>query len=114
MNLEDIFHSYSDADFTNHALALFRYQHEENEVYRLFCDMLKINPQKITTLTQIPFLPISFFKTYQVKTGNFVAEMEFWSSGTIQNITSKTFPFTNALSCTLSNISTEIRTITAF
>jgi len=82
MNLEDVFHSYSNADFQNHALTLFRFQYEQNEVYRSFCDMLKINPKSITTLTQIPFLPISFFKTHQVKTGNFVAEMEFWSSGT--------------------------------
>jgi len=82
MNLEDIFHSYSDIEFQNHALALFRYQHKQNEVYRSFCDMLKVEPEKIITLTQIPFLPISFFKTHQVKIGNFVAEMEFWSSGT--------------------------------
>ncbi|MCL2434828.1 MAG: acyltransferase [Lentimicrobiaceae bacterium] len=82
MNLEDIFHSYSEADFQNHALALFRYQYEENEVYRAFCDMLKVNPEDVTMLTRIPFLPVSFFKTHQVKTGNFVPVMEFWSSGT--------------------------------
>jgi phenylacetate-coenzyme A ligase PaaK-like adenylate-forming protein len=82
MNLENIFHPYSDVDFQNHALALFRYQYEKNEVYRSFCDMLRVNPEYIATLEQIPFLPISFFKTHEVKTGNFVAEMEFWSSGT--------------------------------
>ena len=82
MNFEDIFHSYSETDFTNHALALFRYQYKENEVYRAFCDMLKVNPEDVTTLTQIPFLPISFFKTHEVKTGDFLAEVEFWSSGT--------------------------------
>jgi len=82
MNLENIFHPYSDVDFQNHALALFHYQYEQNEVYRSFCDMLKINPEHTATLEQIPFLPISFFKTHVVKTGNFEPEIEFWSSGT--------------------------------
>jgi hypothetical protein len=43
---------------------------------------LKIDPTKITSTEQIPFLPISFFKTHVVKTGNFEPEIEFWSSGT--------------------------------
>jgi len=82
MNLENIFHSYSDFDFQNHALALFHYQYEQNKVYHSFCNILKVNPKNITSITQIPFLPISFFKTHIVKTGNFVSEIEFWSSGT--------------------------------
>jgi phenylacetate-coenzyme A ligase PaaK-like adenylate-forming protein len=91
MNLEDIFHPYSDLDFEKHALTLFQYQYEQNEVYRSFCNLLKINPKEITTLTQIPFLPISFFKTHQVKTGNFEHEIEFWSSGTTGTETSRHF-----------------------
>ena len=82
MNLENIFHSYSEADFQNHALQLFYYQYKQNEVYRSFCNMLKIAPSHITSVAQIPFLPVSFFKTHQVKTGDFVPEIEFWSSGT--------------------------------
>ncbi|MCL1850999.1 MAG: acyl transferase [Bacteroidetes bacterium] len=91
MNLEDLFHSFSDLDFEKHALALFQYQYEKNAVYRSFCDMLKIKIEKITSLQQIPFLPISFFKTHSVKTGNFEPEIEFWSSGTTGNETSKHF-----------------------
>jgi len=82
MNLETIFHPYSELDFEKHALALFQYQYKKNEVYNSFCKILKINPKNITTLTQIPFLPVSFFKTHQVKAGDFDAEIEFWSSGT--------------------------------
>ena len=89
MNLEDIFHPFSDLDFEKHALALFHYQYANNEVYRSFCNLLKINIKEITALTQIPFLPISFFKTHQVKTGNFVQETEFWSSGTTKTETSQ-------------------------
>ncbi|MDR0205689.1 MAG: acyltransferase [Bacteroidales bacterium] len=82
MNLEDIFHPFSEIDFEKHALALFQYQYENNEVYRSFCNLLKINALKITSVEQIPFLPISFFKTHIVKTGSFEPEIEFWSSGT--------------------------------
>jgi phenylacetate-coenzyme A ligase PaaK-like adenylate-forming protein len=82
MNLEDIFHPFSDIEFDKHALALFHYQYELNDVYQSFCKTLKVDPDKITSVEQIPFLPISFFKTHVVKTGNFVPEIEFWSSGT--------------------------------
>ena len=82
MNLEDIFYPFSDLDFEKHALALFQYQYEQNEIYHSFCNILKINPINITSVEQIPCLPISFFKTHIVKTGNFEPEMEFWSSGT--------------------------------
>ena len=91
MNLEDIFHPFSDLDFEKHALALFHYQYEKNDVYRSFCNLLKINIKEISRLAQIPFLPISFFKTYQVKTDDFVPEKEFWSSGTTGKKTSKHF-----------------------
>jgi phenylacetate-coenzyme A ligase PaaK-like adenylate-forming protein len=89
MIFEDIFHSFSDTDFQHHAIALFHYQYEHNDVYHSFCNMLKINPKKVTKITQIPFLPVSFFKTHQVKTGNFVPETEFWSSGTTGAETSR-------------------------
>ncbi|MCL2245940.1 MAG: acyltransferase [Lentimicrobiaceae bacterium] len=89
MNLKDIFHPYSELDFEEHALALFQYQYEKNEVYRSFCDLLKVNIRNIKTITQIPFLPISFFKTHQVKSGDFEPELLFCSSGTTGNETSQ-------------------------
>ena len=82
MNLEEIFHPFSDLDFEKHALALFQYQYEKNGVYQSFCDFLKIDKNKISSIEQIPFLPISFFKTHIIKTGNFESEIEFRSSGT--------------------------------
>jgi len=91
MKLEDIFHPFPDTDFENHALTLFQYQYEHNEVYRSFCNVLKINPLKITTIEQIPFLPVSFFKSHIVKTGNFEPEIEFWSSGTT-SVGTESFP----------------------
>ncbi len=85
------FLSESNWDFRETALSLFRYQAKENMIYREFVDTLHINPDKITRLEDIPFLPIEFFKQHPVKTGNFLPEVVFTSSGTTQTIVSKHF-----------------------
>jgi len=71
-----------DADFLQKTLSVFRLQYSENKIYREYCDLLKFNIDKISTLEEIPFLPILFFKTHKVKTGNFEPELFFRSSGT--------------------------------
>lgn len=48
------------------ALAVFKYQAVENEVYKSYINALKINVDEIVELEQIPFLPIEFFKTHQI------------------------------------------------
>ena len=45
-------------------------------------DALHVNVQAVNTLSKIPFLPISFFKTHEVKTTSFDPEIIFESSGT--------------------------------
>jgi Acyl-protein synthetase, LuxE len=69
-------------DFDDNALALFRYQYLENPLYRNFSDLFGANPESVSTLKQIPFLPVSFFKTDAVKSGVFEPEFVFESSGT--------------------------------
>ena len=64
------------------ALELFRFQYQENEVYRSYVDFLGKDVNSISSIAQIPFLPISFFKTKEVKTGKFVSEVVFTSSST--------------------------------
>lgn len=51
-------------------------------MYRNFIEGLHINPTSINRLEEIPFLPISFFKTHSVKTGAFNPVQCFESSGT--------------------------------
>lgn len=80
-----------DESFVSYAMEVFRFQHENNQVYRQFCDQLKIDIDKITGLRQIPFLPIQFFKTHQVITTRFEPEAIFESSGTTQTINSRHF-----------------------
>ncbi|MBL7703016.1 MAG: acyl transferase [Ferruginibacter sp.] len=91
MDLEDSLFAASAGNFNGLALELFNYQHRHNAIYRQFCDGLKVNPAKIDSLKKIPFLPISFFKTHEVKTGLFETEAVFESSGTTQSATSKHF-----------------------
>ena len=74
----------SDQDFEERALQLFRYQVQHNAVYRAYAAQLKIKPGFVRQLREIPFLPIAFFKTQAVKTGDFAAETIFLSSGTTQ------------------------------
>lgn len=78
-------------DFEEKALELFRFQYKQNSVYQAFVDHLKIDPETINTLQTIPFLPISFFKTHDIKTTEFEPEVVFESSGTTQKDTSRHF-----------------------
>ncbi len=85
----DIFTISSQKQFEKTALKVFRFQHENNKVYRDFCDFLKVNPQQVKSLQQIPFLPIQFFKSHNVVSNTSPAEVTFTSSGTTGMVTSK-------------------------
>ena len=89
MLFEDIFKINSDEDFQRVALEVFNFQYENVEVYRKFCDLLKIEKHQIRSLEQIPFLPIQFFKNQQVLAKGYLTEKTFLSSGTTGTITSK-------------------------
>jgi phenylacetate-coenzyme A ligase PaaK-like adenylate-forming protein len=64
------------------ALELFNSQYWENALYRNFANCFDANPETVKELKQIPFLPVSFFKSEIVKTGEFIPEVIFESSGT--------------------------------
>lgn len=57
-------------DFENTALESFRFQAQNNAVYRDYLKLLNVNPQKIESINSIPFLPINFYKTKKIVTGN--------------------------------------------
>ncbi|MBI3134534.1 MAG: acyl transferase [Bacteroidetes bacterium] len=82
---DTLFSIKSDTDFNDTALAVFRYQHAQNKTYREFCDLLHVKTDTIHHFTQIPFLPIQFFKTHRVVTGTNATETTFYSSGTTQS-----------------------------
>ncbi len=64
------------------AFQLFKIQYAGNRVFRDFSDALGRYPDRVTELRQIPFLPIEFFKTHRVVTGDFEPALVFESSRT--------------------------------
>ncbi|GGN02724.1 acyltransferase [Dyadobacter beijingensis] len=77
------------ADFEPLALRVFRYQAGYNPIYREYIRHLGVDPARISALTEIPFLPIQFFKNHRVATGHSSdASVVFRSSGTTGQITS--------------------------
>ena len=72
----------SEYNFEESAISLFQHQARYNYVYKNYIDHLNIQVSKINKLRQIPFLPISFFKTNKVVTNNWKEEKIFQSSGT--------------------------------
>ncbi len=88
---ERIFSLKNEEQFEKLSLEIFRVQAEHNKPYKEFIEKLKINVSEIKSLKQIPFLPIEFFKTHRVITGEFIPETVFKSSGTTGNNTSNHF-----------------------
>ena len=84
-----IFNIQNQQEFTALSLAVFKHQFKNNKVYRSFCDLLFVHPSSISTIEEIPFLPIQFFKSREVLSS--IAEVQeiFTSSGTTGSITSK-------------------------
>lgn len=87
---ENIF-QVKEADFTDHALEIFQFQYRNNPLYRDFTNGMRINARAVRSISQIPFLPISFFKTHHVQTTDFKAQIIFESSGTTQKVQSRHF-----------------------
>lgn len=78
-------------EFNTRAIELFRFQFRENLLYRNFAERFHVNPGSVKELEQIPFLPVSFFKTEEVKTGRFSPEIVFESSGTTGQLPARHF-----------------------
>lgn len=70
------------ATFEKTALAVFRYQYENNALYQQFVNLLNISPQAVQRLSNIPCLPISLFKYHTIQTETWTPVRVFTSSGT--------------------------------
>ncbi|WP_282123207.1 LuxE/PaaK family acyltransferase [Algibacter mikhailovii] len=89
MKVENIFKIKTQTEFKERALEVFKFQFENNRVYRSFCDLLYVHPSEINRIEAIPFLPIQFFKTKSILSSTDDIEMTFTSSGTTGSVTSK-------------------------
>ena len=76
----------TDATAPAAALRLFRHQAEHCPPYRAYLAALGRNPAQVQQLADIPFLPIEFFKTHEVRTEpeSWTPQELFLSSGTTQ------------------------------
>ena len=86
MNREwhDKIFSVTEKGFRQLALDIFHFQYKANSVYNSYVNALGKTPSEVDEIEKIPFLPISFFKTDEIKTGEFNAQVIFKSSGTTQ------------------------------
>ena len=79
----------ADTRFDELALGIFRFQYSQNKVYKQYVDTLYTDIASIKLVQEIPFLPIGFFKTQSVYTGEFEPAVVFESSGTSQTTNSR-------------------------
>jgi hypothetical protein len=77
----EIYHQ-NDESFVRIALEVFRHQAKYNALYNAYVKALKIDINKVNSLNEIPFLPISFFKFHSIQTGDWLPQAIFESSGT--------------------------------
>lgn len=69
----------SNFDFDTYASEVFNYQSNQNPHFREYLSNFQ---SKYTDYRRAPFLPIEFFKNFQIKTGQWDTETIFRSSGT--------------------------------
>ena len=86
--IENIFTG-DNFSFETVALQEFHYQYNHNPVYHQFVQLNKVRPGDVQTIADIPFLPVEFFKTRRVLSGNGEIQQIFESSGTTGQQTSK-------------------------
>jgi len=94
MNLpgkQDVFSISSEEQFNTVALQVFRHQAKHCVVYRDFLHGLKTEIDVVTNISQIPFLPIEFFKSHRVVSSASPEQVTFTSSGTTGIVTSRHF-----------------------
>lgn len=86
---KEIFEIKSEADFESIALRIFDYQYNHISVYKSYCDLLNKTPKSVSKITEIPYLPIQFFKSHEIIKNGSATEQVFTSSGTTGALTSK-------------------------
>ena len=84
-----VFRCSSETEFNELALSLFHWQARHVPPYAQFLKLLKVDPRTITSVSEIPFLPVTFFKSHNVLADGFTPQLHFTSSGTTGQIPSR-------------------------
>lgn len=78
------------------ALEVFKYQSQHCQVYRSFLNYLQTDVANVNKVAEIPYLPIEFFKNFEVMTDAFEPALVFESSSTTGQGVSRHFLDTTA------------------
>lgn len=89
----NIFNIQTETEFNDACLDVFKLQSQTIPVYTAFLNGLKIFTEEINHYKDIPFLPVSFFKTHPIIEDKTFADIVFSSSGTTGEFTSKHFVY---------------------
>lgn len=91
METQPLFQINTRREFDSFALDVFQYQYRKNPVYQEFCQHMGKPESKVETVTDIPFLPIEFFKHKKVICRDLEEGVQFTSSGTTGSQPSRHF-----------------------
>lgn len=89
MDLQRIFAIADDVSFEAQCLLTFKHQYLYNSMYRRYCHLLGVGQHSVHSPEDIPFLPITFFKSNQIIATDEPVTHIFESSGTTGAVTSK-------------------------
>ncbi|AOM77483.1 acyl transferase [Pedobacter steynii] len=87
--IKQIFSISNHRQFEETCLKVFRHQASNCSIYKEYISHLRVKPEEISNSAQIPYLPISFFKTHEILSSTLPVEITFSSSGTTGMIQSK-------------------------
>lgn len=75
--------------FRRQALEVFRYQSMHIPAYKDYLKAIRVDPEKVQQWEDVPYLPVSFFKTHDIIEKNATADLIFSSSGTTGQVPSR-------------------------
>ena len=88
-NWTDFLEIQTEDDFNQHCLETYHFQLQHCQVYRDYVSLIGKEKDQVQHYTDIPFLPIDFFKTQKVLAAGMDPQIVFSSSGTTGMVTSK-------------------------
>ena len=89
---KSIFNIKTNKEFVKIALQIFNFQANNNLIYKEYLNRLNVNPNEISSVHEIPFLPIEFFKTKKIISFEYNRSKKylyFESSGTTSDLRSR-------------------------
>ncbi len=86
---QQVFSINNEKEFAENAIEIFRFQAQNCTIYREFITNLKVDIDTVKHFDQIPFLPISFFKSHEILSNTDPVQVTFTSSGTTGTVNSR-------------------------